>query len=82
MAVSGVSQNSANADGEITSIGGSNPTTRGFCWSTTSNPTTADSKTEENSSTEFTGSTLSKNFYNQLILAMIISFILMMKILS
>jgi|SRR3989338_2074209 len=35
------------------------------------------SLTEENSSTEFTGSTLSKNFYNQLILAMIISFILM-----
>ena len=31
------------------------------------------SLTEENSSTEFTGSTLSKNFYNQLILAMIIS---------
>jgi len=33
--------------------------------------------TEENSSIEFTGATLSKNFYRQLITALIISFILM-----
>ncbi len=33
--------------------------------------------TEENSSTEFTGPSLSQNFYKQLILALIISFVLM-----
>src|SRR3990172_435391 len=33
--------------------------------------------TEENSSTEFTGAALSQNFYRQLIMALIISFILM-----
>ena len=46
-AVSNIDTTSATGHGNITHLGISNPTQHGVCWSTTSNPTTSDSKTEE-----------------------------------
>lgn len=43
-AVSNVSSTGAVASGEVTDDGGAGVTERGVCWSTSSNPTTSDSK--------------------------------------
>ncbi len=45
--VSGITSNSATGNGTISSLGGPNPTAYGVCWSTSADPTTADSKTDE-----------------------------------
>ena len=49
-AISSVTQNSAISGGNITLNGGGDITARGVCWSTTSNPTTANSKTTDGTS--------------------------------
>lgn len=58
---------SAASGGSITSDGGASVVARGVCWSSTSNPTTADSKTSNGSGTgTFTGDLtglLSENTY-------------------
>jgi len=49
----------ATGNGNITSLGGDTPTKRGICWSTSQNPTIADSKDEDTGSFgtgAFTGS--------------------------
>lgn len=43
--ITGITTNSAVSGGNISDDGGENITTRGICWSTTANPTTADAKT-------------------------------------
>ncbi|MFZ4724777.1 MAG: FISUMP domain-containing protein [Paludibacter sp.] len=43
--VSSIAQATATSGGSITSDGGTSITARGVCWSTTANPTTANSKT-------------------------------------
>ena len=45
-AVSSITINSAIGNGNITALGAPNPTQHGVCWSTTQNPTIANSKTE------------------------------------
>jgi hypothetical protein len=45
--VTAVTSNSAISGGNITSDGGGNITARGVCWSTTQNPTIANSKTSD-----------------------------------
>ncbi len=49
--VSGMTNSSAISGGNIGSAGGSPVTARGVCWSTSPNPTTADSKTIDGSGT-------------------------------
>jgi len=49
--VSSITSNSAVCGGNVTLDGGSTVTTRGVCWSTSSNPTTANSKTTNGSGT-------------------------------
>ena len=49
--VSSISQNAASGGGEVTSEGSSTVTERGICWSTSPNPTTSDSKTNEGTGT-------------------------------
>jgi len=44
-----ITSTSAKSGGKITSDGGADITTRGICWSTTANPTTANSKTTDGS---------------------------------
>ncbi len=46
-AVTAIDIITATGNGNITALGGAAPTIRGVCWSTSANPTTADSKTEE-----------------------------------
>jgi len=46
-AVSAIGTTSADGNGNITDLGVPNPTQHGVCWSTSVNPTTADSKTEK-----------------------------------
>jgi len=46
-AASDVTPTTATVSGNITDLGAPNPTQHGVCWSTSVNPTTADSKTEE-----------------------------------
>jgi len=48
---SNITNATAQTGGNITSAGTSSVTTRGVCWSTTSNPTTADNKTTDGSGT-------------------------------
>ncbi len=48
-AVTAITQTTATSGGNVTSNGGSSVTARGVCWSTTSNPTTANSKTIDGS---------------------------------
>jgi len=48
-AVSNISINSAIVSGNITDLGVSYPTAYGFCWSTSPNPTTANSKVDKGS---------------------------------
>jgi len=50
-AITGVTSNSASGGGNVTSQGSSEVTARGVCWSTSQNPTTADSKTIDGSGT-------------------------------
>ena len=49
--ITGVSTNSATGGGNVTTQGSSSVTSRGVCWSTSQNPTTADSKTADGSGT-------------------------------
>lgn len=46
-AVTGITASGATGNGNITVLGGPHPTQYGICWSTSPNPTTANSKTEE-----------------------------------
>jgi hypothetical protein len=50
-AASSITQNTAISGGNITSDGGATVTTRGVCWSTSTNPTIANSKTIDGSGT-------------------------------
>ncbi|RPI04657.1 MAG: hypothetical protein EHM64_09290 [Ignavibacteriae bacterium] len=50
-AITGVTTNSATGGGNVTSQGSATVTARGVCWSTSQNPTTADSKTSDGSGT-------------------------------
>ncbi len=63
-----ITLNSATSGGNVTSDGGANVTSRGICWSTSANPTTADSKTTDGSGTgsftsSITGLTASTTYY-------------------
>jgi hypothetical protein len=49
--VSGITATTVNSGGNVTSDGGSIVTARGVCWGTTSNPTTAGSKTTDGAGT-------------------------------
>ncbi len=46
-AVSGITSDSATGNGNITSLGGPDPTAHGVCWDTTANPDTSDNHTDE-----------------------------------
>ena len=50
-ALSSISQTSATGGGNVTSDAGNTVTARGVCWSTSANPTIADSKTTDGSGT-------------------------------
>ena len=50
-AISVITQYTAHAGGNVTSDGGTAVTTRGVCWSTNHNPSTADSKTADSTGT-------------------------------
>jgi len=50
-AISGIAQTTAISGGNVTNDGGATVTSRGVCWSTSSNPTTADNKTVDGSGT-------------------------------
>jgi hypothetical protein len=50
-AASGIAKTSATSGGNITNDFGTTITARGVCWSTSQNPTTADSKTTESGTT-------------------------------
>jgi uncharacterized protein (TIGR02145 family) len=50
-AISSITQTSAVSGGNITLNGGADITARGVCWATKTNPTTADSKTADGTST-------------------------------
>lgn len=55
--ISSLTQSTANCGGNITSDGGAPITARGVCWSTSSSPTTANSKTTDSTGTgSFTSS--------------------------
>jgi hypothetical protein len=67
-AVSAITNISATAGGNITSDGGAEITSRGICWSTSSNPTTADSKITNGAGTgiftgNITGLAVSTTYY-------------------
>ena len=49
--VSNVTDNSATCGGNVTAVSGTTVTARGVCWSTSPNPTLADSHTTDNSGT-------------------------------
>ncbi len=49
--ISNITENSAQSGGNISNDGGATVTARGVCWSTSSNPTTADSKSTDGSGT-------------------------------
>mgnify|MGYP000745995412 CR=1 FL=1 len=56
-AISSIMKNTASSGGNITSDGGASVTARGVCWSTSSNPTLANSYTNDGSGTgSFTSS--------------------------
>ena len=50
-AITSITQTTATSGGNVTSDGGSSVTARGVCWSTSVNPTTADSKTTDGTGT-------------------------------
>jgi len=67
-AVSSITTNSASSGGNITKDGGATVTTRGVCWNTSGNPTTANSKTSNGSGTgsfssSITGLSSSTTYY-------------------
>ncbi len=67
-AVSNVTETSAICGGNVTSDGGATVTARGVCWSTSQNPTTADSHTSDGSGTgsftsSLTGLTANTTYY-------------------
>ncbi len=56
-AASSITATSASSGGNVTANGGASVTARGVCWSTSANPTTADSKTSDGTGTgSFTSS--------------------------
>ncbi|MCX6306700.1 MAG: hypothetical protein NT040_17170 [Bacteroidetes bacterium] len=63
-AVTGITQTTAVSGGNVTSDGGAAVTARGVCWSTSSNPTTANSKTTDGSGTGTFTSTLTGLTFN------------------
>ena len=67
-AASSITKTTATADGNVTSDYGNAITTRGICWSTAQNPTTADAKTTETGTTgifssNMTGLTPGNTYY-------------------
>jgi uncharacterized protein (TIGR02145 family) len=58
IAVSGITSTTAKSGGSISSDGGGSITDRGVCWSTSENPTTADSKTNDGTGTSDFESTI------------------------
>ena len=66
-AISSAAANSANSGGEVTSTGGSALTAVGVCWSTSQNPTIANSFTNNGTNSSFisnlTGLTFSTTYY-------------------
>jgi hypothetical protein len=67
-AASGITSSAASSGCNITSDGGSTITARGVCWSTSQNPTTANSKTIDAGTTgifgsSLTGLTANTNYY-------------------
>jgi hypothetical protein len=58
-AASSITANAASSGGDVTDSGGAAITARGVCWSTASNPTTADSKTTDGTGTGSFASSLS-----------------------
>lgn len=50
-AISDTTQTTATSGGNVTNDGGASITARGICWSTSANPTTADSKTSNSTGT-------------------------------
>lgn len=61
-AVTSITATTATSGGNVTSIGGSNVSAKGVCWSTSPNPTTANSKTTDGSGLgTFTSSITSLN---------------------
>jgi phosphodiesterase/alkaline phosphatase D-like protein len=46
-AVTSIATTTATANGNVSDLGVPNPTQHGVCWSTSTNPTTSDSKTED-----------------------------------
>lgn len=67
-AVSDVTGTSATCGGDVVSDGGESVTARGVCWSTSSNPTTSDSKTIDGAGTgtftsSMTGLSLGTTYY-------------------
>ena len=67
-AVSGITDNSANSGGNVTSDNGSAVTARGVCWNTTGTPTTADNTTSDGTGTgtftsSMTGLSSSTTYY-------------------
>ncbi len=66
--VTNITTTTASCSGNVTSDGGSSVTARGVCWSTTQNPTTADSKTTNGTGTgtftsNITGLTPNTTYY-------------------
>ena len=49
--ITNITQTTATAGGNVTADGGASVTARGVCWSTSSNPTTANSKTSDGTGT-------------------------------
>lgn len=67
-AVANISATAATCGGNVTSDGGATVTARGVCWSTSQNPTTADSHTSDGSGTgsftsSLTGLTANTTYY-------------------
>jgi hypothetical protein len=66
-AISAITASSANSGGTVTATGGASITAQGVCWSTTANPTIANSFTTNGTTTPFTsnltGLTASTTYY-------------------
>ena len=63
-AVSSITSTSASSGGNVISDGGASVTARGVCWSTSANPTTSDSKTEDGTGTGLFTSSITGLFAN------------------
>lgn len=62
--ITSITPSSAVCGGNITSDGGASVTSRGVCWSTSANPTTADSKTQDGNGIGSFTSTITGLSYN------------------